>query len=113
MENLLDDIQTLAEDRPVIARLLVGTVGATALMMVTSIIWAMTAASWISMFIGVFGIGIASFLAITTALPLNCKIGPAKSRSLTCRLQGRRAMVDTVALILTVLVIANIVTMTI
>jgi hypothetical protein len=38
MDDVFNDIQTLVEERPVIARLLVGTVGATALMMITSII---------------------------------------------------------------------------
>jgi len=113
MDDILEDIQTLVEERPVIARLLVGIVGATALMMVTSIIWATTGASWISMAIGTIGITIASFLVIATALPLDCKIGPMRSKSVTCRLQNRRTVVDTIAMILTVLVIANIVTMTI
>jgi hypothetical protein len=46
-------------------------------------------------------------------LPLDCKIGPVRRTSLTCRIQSRRTMVDVVAMALTALVIVNIVTMTI
>lgn len=86
MDDVFNDIQTLVEERPLIARLLVGIVGATALMMMTSIVWATSSASWVSMAIGVVGITIASFLAITSALPLDCKVRPVRSRSLTCRI---------------------------
>jgi hypothetical protein len=65
------------------------------------------------MAVGVAGIAVASFLAISSALPLDCKIGPVRRTSLTCRIQSRRTLVDVVAMALTTLVIVNIVTMTI
>ena len=113
MDDIFDDIQTLVDENPVCARLLVGTVGATALMMVTAILWAVTDASRTALIIAAVGIPIASFLIVVTALPLNCKIGPMRSKSLTCRLQNRRTVVDAIATVLAVLVIANILTATI
>jgi hypothetical protein len=107
------DIDVLEDERPVIARLMIGTVGATALMMVAGILWATTDASVTSMVIAAIGIAIASFLIVTTALPLECKIGAARKRSFTCRLQGQRTYVDVLAAGLAFLVIANILTTTI
>jgi hypothetical protein len=112
MEQWLN-IETLEDERPVIARLMVGTVGATAAMMVAGILWATTDASIAAMVIAAIGISIASFLIVSTALPLNCRIGPFHSRSLTCRLQGQRTLVDAIAVALTALVIANILTTTV
>ena len=45
MNDVFDDIQTLVEERAFVARLLAGTVEATALMMVTAILWTVTDAS--------------------------------------------------------------------
>ena len=107
------DIDVLEDERPVIARLMIGTVGATALMMLAGILWATTDATVSSMVIAAIGIAIASFLVVTTALPLQCKIGPTRKRSFTCRLQNQRTIVDVIAAGLAVLVIANILTTTI
>ena len=112
MEHWLD-IDTLEDERPVIARLMVGTVGATAAMMVAGLLWTTTDASAAAMVIAAVGISIASFLIVSTALPLNCRIGPFHSRSITCRLQSQRTLVDVIAVALTALVIANILTTTI
>ena len=106
------DIDVLEDERPVIARLMVGTVGATALMMLAGILWATTDATVSSMVIAAIGIAIASFLVVTTALPLQCKIGPRRKRSFTCRLQNQRTIVDVIAAGLAILVIANILTTT-
>ena len=107
------DIDGLEDERPLIARLMLGTVGSTALMMTAGIVWATSNAAVSSMVIAAAGIGIASFLMVTTALPLQCTIGADRSRSLTCRLQHRRMIVDAIATLLLLVVIANIVTMTI
>lgn len=112
-DDIFDDIETFVEERPVTARLLLGTVGATAVMMVAAIIWATTGASVSSMIVAAIGITIASWLIISTALPIDCKIGPVRSHSITCRLQGQRTVVDVLAGALVLLVIANILTTTI
>jgi hypothetical protein len=103
------DIDILEDERPVIARLMVGTVGATALMMVAGIIWATSDASIASMIFAAIGIAVASFLIIATALPLQCTIGNRRKRSFTCRLQGQRKFVDAIAVILTVIVLGFLV----
>jgi hypothetical protein len=116
MDDLFDDFRNWAdelEERPMSARLLVGTVGATALMMVAALLWAITDASRWALVIAAAGITIASFLIVLTALPLDCKIGPMHSRSLSCRLQSQRRLVDAIATVVAVLVIANILTTTI
>ena len=116
MNDLIDDFQSFVDDldeRPMSARLLIGTVGATALMMVTAVLWAVTDASRSGLLIAAIGITLASFLVVLTALPLDCKIGPMRSRSLSCRLQSQRRVVDAFATVLAVLVIVNILTATI
>ena len=104
------DFDILEDERPVIARLMVGTVGATALMMVAGIIWATGDASIGPMIVAAIGIAIASFLVIATALPIECKIGPRRRRTFTCRLQGQRKYVDTLAIALTVVVLGYLIT---
>jgi hypothetical protein len=116
MDDLFDDIQNWVdelEERPMSARLLVGTVGATALMMVAALLWAITDASRWSLVIAAVGITVASFLIVLTALPLDCKIGPMHSRSLSCRLQSHRKLVDALATVVAIVVLANILTTTI
>jgi hypothetical protein len=103
------DIDILEDERPVIARLMVGTVGATALMMLAGIIWATGDASVAAMVIAAIGIAIASFLIIATALPIQCTIGHTRRRSFTCRLQGQRKIVDAIAVVLTVVVLGYLV----
>ena len=112
-DDIFDDIEAFVEERPLTARLLVGTVGATALMMIAAIIWATTDAPASAMVIAAVGITLASFLIVSTALPLDCKIGPMHGPTLTCRLQAHRRTVDMIATVLAILVIANIVTTTI
>ena len=116
MDNLFDDIKEVVDEldeRPMSARLLVGTVGATALMMVSALLWAITDASRWALVIAAAGITIASFLVVLTAMPLDCKIGPMRSRSLSCRLQSHRKLVDALATVVAVVVIANILTETV
>ena len=112
-DDIFDDIEAFVEERPLTARLLVGTVGATALMMIAAIIWATTDAPASAMVIAAVGITLASCLIVSTALPLDCKIGPMHGPTLTCRLQAHRRTVDMIATVLAILVIANIVTTTI
>ena len=103
-----DSIDTLIEERPVIARLLVGVIGATAATMAISLAWAQSDASILSLVIGLVGIALASGLVVATALPLECRIGPGRHRSIPCRLQRRRLMVDSIAFALALLVIVNV-----
>lgn len=104
----LDSIETLIEERPVVARLLVGVIGATAATMAIGLIWARSDASALSLLIGMIGIVLASTLIVATTLPLECKIGPGNYRSLPCRLQARRFVVDSIAFAVALLVIVNV-----
>ena len=116
MDDLFEDFRNWAdelEERPMSARLLVGTVGATALMMVAALLWAIADASRWALVIAAVGITIASFLIVLTALPLDCKIGPVRSKSISCRLQSHRKLVDALATVVALVVIANILTTTI
>ena len=107
-EFSMDSIETLIEERPVIARLLVGVIGATAATMAIGLAWAQADASVLSLVIGLLGIALASGLVVATALPLECKVGPGRHRSLPCRLQARRFVVDSIAFALALLVIVNV-----
>ncbi len=109
-DDIFDDIEAFVEERPVTARLMVGTVGATAVMMIAAILWSTTDASASTMIIAAIGITIASWLIVSTALPIDCKIGPMHTRSLICRLQAQRRLGDVVAVALTVVVLLNIIT---
>ena len=108
--DIFDDIEAFVEERPVTARLMVGTVGATAVMMIAAILWSTTDAAVSTMVIAAIGITIASWLIVSTALPIDCKIGPMHSRTVICRLQTQRRLVDVIAVALTLLVLLNIVT---
>jgi hypothetical protein len=102
----LENIDTLIEERPVIARLLVGTIGATAAFMIIGIQWASRDGSALSLIVAGALIVIAAALIVITALPIECKIGPMTRRSIPCRLQARRFVVDSIAfgLVLAVIV---------
>jgi hypothetical protein len=104
----LDSIETIVEERPLIARLLVGTIGATAALMVIGLHWASTDASIWALLIGAGGILLASSLIVLTCLPFDCKVSPNHRVSVPCRLQARRFLVDAVALLVALLVIVNV-----
>ena len=59
-DDIFDDIEAFVEERPVTARLMVGTVGATAVMMIAAILWATTDASLSTMVIAAVGITVAN-----------------------------------------------------
>ena len=103
----MDDIDTLIEERPVIARLLVGTIGATAALMVVLLKWAQADASVTSLIVTAALILGASALIVLTALPINCQIGPMRRRSVACRLQARRFVVDSIAFAMVLVVIVT------
>jgi hypothetical protein len=103
-----DRLETIVDERPVIARLMVGTIGATAALMVIGIHWASTDASVVTLLLGAAGITLASALLVLTVLPIECKFGPGRHLSIPCRLQARRLWVDTLALAVALLVIVNL-----
>lgn len=104
----LDSIESIVEERPVIARLLVGTIAATAALMAIGIHWASSDASVATLAVGALGILLASAILVVSALPIECKIGPGRHISLPCRIQARRFLFDAAALIVVLLVIVNI-----
>lgn len=104
----LDSIETIVEERPVCARLLVGTIGATAALMVIGIHWASSDASVSTFLLGAAGILLASSLLVLAVLPLECKVSPDRHISLPCRIQARRLLYEAIALGLVLLVIVNI-----
>jgi hypothetical protein len=104
----LDSIETIVEERPVIARLLVGTIAATAALMVIGIHWASADASVSTLLLGALGILLASAVLVVSVLPLECRIGPGRHASIPCRIQARRFLFDSAALVLVLLVIVNI-----
>ncbi len=104
----MDSIDTLIEERPVIARLLVGVIGATAALMVIGIQWASADASIRWLLIAGALILAAAAIVVLTALPLDCRVLPAGRRSLACRMQARRFLVDSVAFGLVLVVIVSV-----
>ena len=104
----LDSIESIVEERPVIARLLVGTIAATAALMVIGIHWASADASVSTLIIGAIGIILASAVLVVSVLPIECRISPDRHISLPCRIQSRRFLFDAAALVVVLLVIVNI-----
>lgn len=103
----LDAIETIVEERPLIARLLVGTIAATAALMVIGIHWASSDASVWTLILYGTAITLASSVVVLTALPIECKVGPGRRLSIPCRLQARRLLVDALALGVALLVLVS------
>ena len=109
----MDNIDALIEERPVIARLLVGVIGATAALMVIGIQWAASDASVRWLLIAGALIVAAAALVVVTALPIDCRVLPAGRKSLACRMQGRRFVIDSIAFGLILVVIVSVFSATI
>ena len=109
----MENIDALVEERPVLARLMIGTIGATAALMVICFQWAQSEASVMWLLVAGAAVLVAATVVVVTALPLDCKVLPAGRRSLPCRMQARRLVLDAIAFGAVLVVIVSIFSATI